>query len=340
MAPSWDDQRLLPEARVLLRQLASLRIQSGGSLNAAEVRARYRSASQAMQMPGPSDIASRDLYLPGHTTSLRMRLYAPAVTSPSPAIVYAHGGGWNFGDLDTHDPLCRKLARGAGARVISIDYRLAPEDPFPAAVEDVCHALRHVFADSVALGIDSSRIAVAGDSAGANLMIVGALRAAAMGFRVCSQVLFYPDTDLRCHQHSYVEFEHGYILERPMIEWAMGNYLRGTSRTHRDVSPAFADNLADSPPTLLLVAECDPLRDECLEYSVKLAAAGVDVQMRLVRGLLHGFATMDAVLPAAATEIAHAIHYLTRKFALSEQPRREPAAGERMTSVTATEARG
>jgi acetyl esterase len=230
---------------------------------------------------------------------LGARLYVPdGAPRPAPALVYFHGGGWVVCDLDTHDGLCARLARDGQCRVISVDYRLAPEHRFPTAVEDACAAVAWVRDNAERLGVDPARIAVAGDSAGGNLSAVVARR---MRDAVAFQVLLYPAVDATRSCPSHDSMGERYFLSQENIDWYLGHYVpKGGDLKHPDLSPLFAEDLAGLPPALVITAGFDPLRDEADAYAQRLREAGVQVEYREHESLIHGFLLMYEAIPAAA----------------------------------------
>jgi len=244
----------------------------------------------------PVDV--RSVPVPGPAGELGARLYTPAgLAAPSPLLVYYHGGGWVVGDLDTHDNLCRLLAREAEVRVLAVDYRLAPEHPFPAAPADALAAFRHAVSHAGELGADPDAIAVGGDSAGGNLATVTAYQAARDGGPApVFQLLIYPATDLTGRTRSREVFAEGVFLTGEDITWFMDNYCPDVDRRGDPLcSPLLADDLSGMAPAFLVTAGFDPLRDEGAEYADRLRAAGVAVVHRNHTGLIHGFASMFGV---------------------------------------------
>lgn len=234
----------------------------------------------------------RDLEIKGDVP-LRGRHYRPAEAGePHPLLIYYHGGGFTYGDLDTHDNVCRMLCRHAGAHVLAVDYRLAPEHPFPAAVEDARAALRWAFANVAALGADPTRIGVGGDSAGGNLAaVVSQLATHDGGPAPMLQLLIYPVTDFTSEGRSKELFGEGFLLTNPEMDWFEANYL-GPDREHAldpRVSPLLADDLSRLPPALIVTAAFDPLRDEGEDYASALRRAGTPVTLRRFQGVIHGF---------------------------------------------------
>ena len=240
--------------------------------------------------------------IPGPAGEIAARIYTPHAQAPRPALVYFHGGGWVVCDLDTHDVVCSAIARRAGAVVVSVDYRRAPEHKFPAAVEDACAAAAWVAANAGGLGIDAARLAVGGDSAGGNLAAVVALQSRnADSPAIALQAMVYPVTDLSCFDTaSYREFGEGFYLTRALMEWFRAMYLPDAEAA-RDprASPLLAADLSGLPPALIVTAECDPLRDEGEAYAKRLAEAGVPVICTCYAGMIHPFFTMSGVIPQA-----------------------------------------
>jgi acetyl esterase len=232
--------------------------------------------------------------------------------------VFFHGGGWVICDLNTHDVECSALARRAGAVVVSVDYRLAPEHKFPAAVEDCYAATVWVASHAAELGIDPQALALCGDSAGGNLSAVVSLKSRDEGGpAIALQTMVYPVTDLASFgTPSYVEFAEGHHLTRSEMEWFRDLYLRDTADgANPYASPLLAPNLAGLPPALILTAECDPLRDEAEAYAKRLAEAGVPVTCTRYAGMIHPFFALSGVIPQAFDafdQIAEAVRNLRR----------------------------
>ncbi len=278
------------------------------TLTPAEVRERLVKTARAFAgRPEPMD-AVEDRTIAGPESSLRIRIYTPrGAAAVLPGIVFFHGGGWVAGSLDSHDLLCRALCAGSGARLVAIDYRLAPEHCFPAAVLDAIAAAQWVAAHAAGLGIDPSRLAVAGDSAGGNLAAVVAQHARAHGPALGFQLLIYPVTDTRTDTPSYVENAHGYALERAGMMWFLAHYAPDPHDPR--AAPLRAD-LANLPPALILTAGHDPLRDDGRAYAAALERAGNVVTLRDYEGLIHGFATMGGVSDVSREAIAAAARSL------------------------------
>ena len=227
---------------------------------------------------------------PGPAGDVPVRVYVPAGEQPVGLVVFMHGGGWMLGTLDSYDALCRALANASGAVVASVDYRLAPEHPFPAAVEDSWSALRWAHEHAADIGADSGRLAVAGDSAGGNIATVLARRARDEGGPPLRfQLLVYPVIDAAMDTQSYIDAGHDYYLEREGMAWFWRHYLAGTDPATPDASPLEAGDLSGLPPAHVMTAEYDPLRDEGEAYAEALRAAGVAVTLRRHEGMTHGF---------------------------------------------------
>jgi acetyl esterase len=306
-----------PQARAVI----DLVVQSGRpayhTLSPKDARQLFRDTRPAAT-PTPPEIGSvRDLVT---NTAIPLRVYRPAgvpETTPLPAHVYFHGGGWVIGDLETHDVLCRQLTAASGASVISVDYRLAPEHKFPAAAEDAWSATRWVVDRAGELGLDAGRLAVGGDSAGGNLAAVVALMARdAGGPALRLQVLIYPVTDVMRETRSYEDFADGYMLTRDSMRWFIAHYLRSRDDA-RDwrVSPLRAPSLAGLPPALIVTAGFDPLRDEGEFYAGRLRDAGVMVDYVCYGGMVHGFVGMGKLLDSAGRAIDHIGSSLRQAFA-------------------------
>lgn len=280
-------------------------------VDAVTARDLYRKGRKALQ-PDPQDVAEvRDLSAPGPAGPIPLRLYRPAgsaATDLLPVLVYYHGGGWVIGDLDTHDGVCRHLANASACAVVSVDYRLAPEHKFPAAVDDAFAATRWVAEQAEGLGLAGGRMAVGGDSAGGNLAAVISLMARDAGSpEIALQLLFYPATDFSMSFPSQKELEEGYLLTKHNQRWFHEQYLRGPEdKADWRVSPMRAESLADLPPAYVLTAGYDPLRDEGEAYARKLEQAGVKVRIRRLSGQIHGFLTMGKVIPESATALDEA----------------------------------
>ena len=301
-----------PVVKMLLDQLAEA---GGPTLREAGVeQGRQQMQMLAMVEGDPIEVARVEaITVDG---SIPARLYAASTDAALPVIVWYHGGGFVIGDLETADRTCRKLAAGTGALVISIDYALAPERPFPAGPDDCIAALRWIVANAESLGGDPARVAVAGDSAGGNMAAVTAIRARDEHIALRHQLLVYPVTDCTMTSTSYAENAEGYLLTADSMDWFIGHYLSGGADAKDPrVSPLYADDLRGLAPALVITAEFDPLRDEGEAYAQRLEEAGNEVVLQRFDGQIHGFFPLGSVIPAANDAVALAIQHL--KAALS-----------------------
>jgi acetyl esterase len=242
-----------------------------------------------------------------------VRVYRPA-DGLLPAVVYLHGGGWSIGDLDTADPLCRYLAAEAGCVVVSVGYRLAPEHPFPAAVEDAHAVTADVVRRAAHYGIDPRAVAVAGDSAGGNLATVTARLMRDDGVALAHQLLFCPNTDSGLDAPSFVEFAEGYGLSAATMAWFLGHYIGAADRSDPRIAPVRAGDLTGLAPATIVTAEYDILRDEAERYAEILRAAGVPVELRRYDGMIHNFVTLPEVFDDAGTARAWGVSRLRQAF--------------------------
>lgn len=306
-APITIDGRTLNRQLQLLLKISTklgLRI-SGGSQSVQQRRDELRRAA-IMGMPLRRDIEVTNRTFPGPAGDVPIRLYRGyGSTTATPAIVFYHGGGWVTGDLDSHDGPCRVLAAETGCLVVSVDYRLAPEHPFPAAVEDSLAAYEWVHTNADQLSVVPGRVGVMGDSAGGNLAAVVALRTRDAEVPApVAQCLVYPGTDMFFDTASHELFAQGFFLERESMEWFRSHYLPDESQwDHPDASPARAGDLAGVAPAYVVTAGFDPLRDEGRAYAEAMAAAGVPVAYRCYDDMVHGFFGMG-VLPNGIARIA------------------------------------
>lgn len=286
------------------------------TLSPAERRAEAREASK--QMPPLRDpIAKldgeRDLSVPGPHGDVPIRVYRQGADS-QPGLIYIHGGGWWMGTLDDSDQLCRRRVTTVGCTVVSIDYRLAPEHPFPQPIDDCWAATSWVFVHAAELGIDAKRIAIEGGSAGANLAAAVTLLARQSGLSLVAQVLEVPATDLtlEASRGSAEEFADGYFLTKADVAECADFYLSGHDPSDPLASPLYAD-LTGLPRALVMTSEFDPVRDDGEAYASKLEKHGVPVNLHRWDGMVHGSAEMDAVVP----EIAKAYTAEVSEFLLS-----------------------
>jgi acetyl esterase len=312
--------QLDPQARAVLERVARANLPPYPKLGAAAARTLYRETRGALSAPPPDVARVANLSATGPVGEVPVRLYRPLGTADDerlPALVYFHGGGWTIGDLDTHDVPCREFASLARCAVVAVDYRLAPEHKFPAAFDDAVAVTHWVHAHAGSLGIDASRLAVGGDSAGGNLAagVAIALRDT-WGPRIAMQALVYPATDMAADTASHAAFAEGYLLTREAILWFKDNYLRGPAdEGDWRASPLRAADLAGLPPAYVITAGYDPLRDEGRAYADRLRAAGVSVTYECFEGMIHGFITMGGAIAAARHAIQRASLGLKRAFA-------------------------
>jgi acetyl esterase len=261
--------------------------------------------------------------VPASSGAIPVRIYIPQGSRPLPGLVFFHGGGWARGSLQTHDPLCRSLANAGGCAVVSVDYRMAPEHTFPAAIDDAVAATRWVAENAQQLGIDPHRLAVGGDSAGGNLAAAVALVLRDEGGpALVQQLLLYPVTDYNFETASYVDNTEGYMLTRAAMRFYWRIYLRDESdATDQRASPLRARDFSNLPPALVITAEFDPLRDEGRAYADSLRRAGTPVVYREYPGMVHGFATMAGVLDQGKQAVQEAADALRDAF---QSARAEP----------------
>jgi acetyl esterase len=304
---------LHPQARVLLDLIAA-----GGEITPcdeqlAEIRTGY---SMLATMGGgpPEPVADvRDLEIAGPAGPVPLRIYRPSAEAALPIVVFFHGGGWTIGCVDDYDPLARQIANVSGAIVVSVGYRLAPEHPYPAPLDDCWAATTWVAEHATEIGGDPARFALMGDSAGGNIAAVVAQRCAREGGpRPALQVLVYPVVDCDLDTASYRENGNGYLLDREQMRWFLDCYGRsGTPLDDPGISPLRAPDLHDGTlrglaPALVITAEYDPLRDEGAAYAVALRAAGVEVAHTNYGGMIHAFFGLGALFDDGRAALAEA----------------------------------
>jgi acetyl esterase len=307
---SWT---FTPQGRLDLEAAVVLRFMPfSEELSVEQERESFRRATRLL--PGsPVPIARvDDMHFMGPDATIPIRVYWPETDRDLPILLYFHGGGFRFGDLDTHDGICRSLAEKAGTLVVSVDYRLAPEHPFPAAVDDCFAALEWVHANAGSINGDKSRIAVAGDSAGGNLAATTALKSRDLGGpEILFQLLIYPRTNMATNDtRSWRNLGEDYIPTQKMAARSVSLYLpEPTDRQNPYASPLLAEDHSNLPPLLLITAEFDPLRDEGEAYARKLAAAGVSSRIQQFDGVIHGFLSIPIIRKSemALTEAATAL---------------------------------
>lgn len=293
-----------PDTQMVLDLLAA---QEGPKLNempAPEARQMYVALGQMFEVETPELAVKRDLAIPCPAGDIPARLYDPRETrEPGPIVTFYHGGGFVIGDLESHDALCAEIARTLDLPVVAVDYRLAPEHPFPAAPDDCIAATRWVAESPEELGRQVTGLVTAGDSAGGNLTIVVslALRDEPAAVPVIAQFPIYPATDMATQEGSMVEFAEGYLLEKVGMDWFTESYAADPENWRANPSKADAAGL---PPTVLITASLDPLRDQGRAYAGQLIAAGVPTVYREAVGNIHGFANLRKAIPSSQADIA------------------------------------
>ncbi len=303
-----------PEVTAVLKQM-----EEAGGPPISEISpdvAREAFAGLVALQGAPEAVAEvQDLEVAGAAGPIPVRVYRPeAAQRPGPVLYYIHGGGWVIMDLDSHDPVCRAFANALGCVVVAVDYRRAPEATFPAAVEDSYAVLKWIGAEAASLGVDPTRVAVAGDSAGGNLSAaMTLLTRQRSGPALAAQVLHCPVTNYGLDTESYRENGEGYFLTRELMEWFWGHYLKAESDGANPLaSPLREPDLAGLPPALIQTAEFDPLRDEGLAYAERLREAGIDATHTLYPGVVHDPWLMMGVVPRGRAALDEAVSFLQK----------------------------
>jgi acetyl esterase len=307
-----------PQAEVILGLVKRANLPEFWQLTPDQAREQYmlRVAKLAVKEP---IFRAYDRRIPGPGQDLTIRVYEPRETKPGeklPVLLWFHGGGFVIGNLDTHDHACRALATQADCLVVAVDYRLAPESKFPAAVDDCIATLRWLALHAVEIGGDPGRIAVGGDSAGGNLAAVCAILARNDGYpKLAFQLLIYPCTAPEPETASHRKFADGYLLTRNNITWFYRQYVR-SQKEFNDFrfAPLVAEDLSNLPPALVLVAGYDPLRDEGVDYARRLIEAGNRVTLANYEGMIHGFLLMGGALDAARRALRESAQALREAF--------------------------
>jgi acetyl esterase len=306
-----------PKAQIVGEFVKSIRV-PGYIPPLPELRQQLRTMVGLMDEPAPPLPRIQDIAIPGPAGAIGARIYDPSPGQPRPraALLYLHGGGWVQGDLETHHALCARLAARSGALVLAIDYRLAPENKFPAAVDDCVAAYRWLRAHAAEIGGDPARVGIGGDSAGGNLSAVVSQSAARAGIAVpACQVLIYPAVDFALDTPSHREMEDAHVIPRDRISWYTEQYLRGDAdRADVRASPLRAADLAGQPPALIITAGFDPLRDEGLAYAERLRSAGVEVVYREYPGQIHAFVSLTKAIPQGLTCTMEIGDYLRQRL--------------------------
>ena len=310
-----------PEIEAFLRQVAEAGLPSIQELTPEAAREQFEAGMRARleAFPAPPVASVENRTIPGPDGPIPIRVYHD--TEPArenrPVLAWFHGGGHVIGSLDTHDAMARSLCREAGCVVVSVDYRMGPEHPFPAAVEDCVAAVRWIAESGAEVGADPGCIAVGGDSAGGNLAAVAALTARDEGGPALRhQLLVYPVTDYRCRGPSYERYARGYgTLEAESMHWFQRHYLGGPDPAEDwRASPLLAADLSGLPPALVVTAECDVLRDEGVAYAERLTASGTPCEHVPFPGMIHGFFGLLGIAGAAAEAHALAARALRSAF--------------------------
>jgi acetyl esterase len=303
-----------PGIQAMLAALASMNAapMSQGTPEAA--RAAFRYMTVDLRRRRPESIVpvkeTEDVVIPSDAGDIPARIYRPDATEhPLPTVVFVHGGGFVIGDIETHDNQARAICAGSDAVVVSIDYRLAPEAPWPAAVHDAQAAVRWAADNVELLGGDPDRLAVAGDSAGGNICAVTTLLCRDGGPELAAQLLIYPSTDLdpEASYQSRVDNAEGYFLTADEMTWFRNHYAGDADHSDPSLSPLRADDLSGLPPAVVVTAEFDPLRDEGEAYAAALLAAGVDVDLQRYDGMVHGFFDMGSLSAGAQSAADDAV---------------------------------
>ena len=314
---------LSPAMRGLIDRIARAGHPPLHALSPAQAKAAYAAGAGVVDIPPHKLARVEDLAIPARDGfQLPARLYAPASEQPLPLLLYLHGGGFTVGSIATHEPLCRHLAHLAHCAVVSLDYRLAPEWKFPTAVHDAWDALSWLREQAASLRLDSTRIAVGGDSAGGTLAAVTAIAARDAGWPLALQLLFYPGTAGHQNTPSHKTFAHGFILEEPHISYFFNQYLRGP-QDRDDWRFAPLDGVDEAgqvrdldgvAPAWIGLAECDCLTDEGVMYADRLRMAGVPVDLEIYPGVVHGFIQFGRAVSAALTVHNDAARALRHAF--------------------------
>lgn len=304
-----------PEFEALLGAMAATPSVPLDDATVGDLRASFGMLVQMTAGDAPEMAAVTDHLAPSPHGDVPVRVYRPRAVDGLPLVVFLHGGGWTIGSVADYDPIVRQIAARADAVVVSVDYRLAPEHPFPAPYDDAWAGLQWAVANAPSIGADPARVALWGDSAGGNLSAAVALRARDEGGpALVLQVLVYPVTDAAMDTVSYRDNGEGYFLERATMRYFWDAYTRnGTDGSDPRLSPLRAD-LHDLPPAVVITAEFDPLRDEGEAYAAALAAAGVSVEQRRFDGAIHGFAMMPGLSTSALDAFDLAVTAAQRAF--------------------------
>jgi len=282
-------------------------------------RAAYRAQADVIEAERPSMAEVRDIAIPLAHRTVATRLFVPKEETHQALVLYFHGGSFVIGDLDTHDALCRRLSRATGMRFLAVDYALAPEHPFPAGLTDAIEVTRYVAAHGELFDIPSAPLVLMGDSAGACLAAVAAVELRHAGVPLVAQVLVYPTLGPEVVTNSSHQYASGYLLEMDHLRADYVGYVGDHDHTDPRVSPLLYSDTTGAPPAIVVVAECDPLRDEGLAYAGLLEHFGVKVEILEAEGMLHGFLRHGSFVPDALTTLDDVAHHL-RDYVSSVAP--------------------
>ncbi len=306
---------LTPAMHQLLERMARTRQLPLHALTPQQARQVYEMGSGMLDIPGHKLARVEELSIPTRDgATIAARLYAPAKQG-LPVLLYFHGGGFTIGSVATHDALCRQLSHLGQCAVVSVDYRLAPEHKFPTAANDAWDALQWLAREAAALGLDPSRIAVGGDSAGGTLAIVCAIAARDAGLPLALQLLFYPGCAAHQDTPSHKTYAEGFVIGEAQISYFFNHYVNSPAdREDWRFAPLLAPDVEGVAPAWIGLAECDPLVDEGVLYADKLRAAGVEVDLEIYRGVVHEFIKMGRAIPQALQAHADAARALKHAF--------------------------
>ena len=305
------------QVEFLLKAIQRANLPRYEDIGAVAARALYDKAAPTLDIRPPAIHRTEDLLIPSGEHPIPARFYWPREPSwadPLPVLLYAHGGGFTLGSLDSFAPTCQLFAAEVGCAVLAVDYRLAPEHPFPAAFDDVLAALSWLHQEADARGLDKQRIAIGGDSAGGTLAAAVALAAREQNLPLVAQLLIYPGTHAHEESRSHHDFAQGFLLERSTIQWFFNNYMGTQNRHDWRFAPQTAASHRGLPPAWITVAGFDPLRDDGLSYAATLEAAHVPVTLRFFESLIHAFFNMGGTLQKARLAHVDAINFLINIF--------------------------
>lgn len=307
---------LNPQVAGFLQQLADMGAQPFHTMTPTDARAAFDRLCASLPRSTAKIANAADRKIPGPAGDIPVRVYTPEGSGPFPALVYFHGGGFVFGSLDGYDHNCREVCGRVGCVVVSVDYRLAPEHKFPAAPNDCFAATQWVAANAASIGVDASRIAVGGDSAGGNLAAVVSQRARDHeGPKICAQLLIYPVAQAGEPTRSMIENAEGYLLTKKDMQYFVGHYINSAADLSNPMlAPSLTQNLSGLPPAWVVTCEFDPLRDEGEAYAAALAKAGVPVASRRLDGTIHATWNFFTVLDLGREMMDEATGWLREQF--------------------------